>query len=48
MLSARNQMAHTYDSKDALQIYYRLSFFVPELSKLAKKLQQELTDGNNP
>ncbi|MCH8012555.1 MAG: nucleotidyltransferase substrate binding protein [Candidatus Marinimicrobia bacterium] len=48
MLSARNQMAHTYDSKDALQIYYRLSFFVPELSNLAKKLQQELTDGNNP
>lgn len=44
MLSARNQMAHTYDSKDALQIYYRLSFFVPELSKLAKKLQQELTE----
>jgi nucleotidyltransferase substrate binding protein (TIGR01987 family) len=38
MLDARNRMSHTYKYQDAMEIYNRLSAFLPELESLRNAL----------
>lgn len=39
MLDARNRMSHTYHAKDALQVYDRLSHFLPPMQTLLANLR---------
>jgi len=41
MLDARNRMAHTYNARNALQIYTRLPYFVPPMRDLLEQLSQK-------
>ena len=41
MLSARNRMAHVYNSSDALGVYSSLKDFLPELWKLLSSIRSE-------
>jgi hypothetical protein len=38
MLDARNRMSHTYKHQDAMQVYNRLSAFLPGLESLRDTL----------
>ena len=40
MLEARNRMSHTYDAKDALRVYEKLSGFIEPLKSLAHSLKE--------
>lgn len=43
MLEARNRMTHTYDAKEALQVYGKLAGFAVALEALAVQLRAEVT-----
>jgi len=42
MLTARNQMSHTYNAEQAAHIYDALPMFLPALQHLSHTLQQEV------
>ena len=45
MLEARNRMSHTYDAKDALQVYEKLNEFVAPIHTLIKNLELAASNG---